>query len=73
MVLVSRKRRRYFIIRITLINVPINQNSFAPLAGSARLYSVILEIREDKDGEYFHLVTVWKATKAERELYEENS
>ena len=38
-----------------------------------RLYSVIFEIREDAEGEYFHLVTVWKATREERELYEEHS
>jgi len=38
-----------------------------------RLYSVIFEIREDAEGEYFHLVTLWKATREERELYEEHS
>src|SRR5207249_7223399 len=37
-----------------------------------RLYSVIFEIREDADGEYYHLITLWKATKEERKLYEEN-
>jgi len=37
-----------------------------------RLYSVIFEIREDTDGEYHHLITLWKATKEERKLYEEN-
>jgi len=37
-----------------------------------RLYSVILEIREDKGGEYFHLVTLWKATSKEQMLYEKN-
>ncbi len=37
-----------------------------------RLYSVILEIREDKGGEYFHLVTLWKATSEEQMLYEKN-
>lgn len=37
-----------------------------------RLYSVILEIREDKDGEYYHLVTLWRSTKEERDLYEKN-
>ena len=26
-----------------------------------RLYSLILEIREDKDGEFYHLVTLWKS------------
>lgn len=36
------------------------------------LYSLILEIREDKDGEYFHLVTLWKSTTEEKKLYEEN-
>ena len=38
-----------------------------------RLYSVIFEVREDRDGEYFHLVTLWKATRQEQKLYEENS
>jgi uncharacterized DUF497 family protein len=38
-----------------------------------RLYSVIYEIREDKLGEIFHLVTLWKSTKEEIRLYEENS
>jgi uncharacterized DUF497 family protein len=37
-----------------------------------RLYSVILEIREDKVGEYYHLVTLWKATKEEQRLYEKD-
>ena len=38
-----------------------------------RLYSVIFEIREDEEGEILHLVTLWKATKEEIRLYEENS
>lgn len=38
-----------------------------------RLYSVIFEVRKDKEGEYYHLVTFWKATKRERELYEEHA
>ena len=37
------------------------------------LYSVIYEVREDDDGEYYHLVTLWKATKQEEDLYEKNS
>ena len=37
-----------------------------------RLYSLILEIREDKDGEYYHLVTLWKSTRDEQKVYEEN-
>jgi uncharacterized DUF497 family protein len=37
-----------------------------------RLFSLVLEIRQDKDGEYFHLVTLWKSTAEEEKLYEEN-
>ena len=37
------------------------------------LYSLIFEMREDEQGEYYHLVTLWKATKEERQLYEEHS
>ncbi len=36
-----------------------------------RLYTVIFEMREDEEGEYCHLVTLWKATRREQELYEE--
>jgi uncharacterized DUF497 family protein len=38
-----------------------------------RLYSAIYEVREDEEGEYHRLVTLWKATKAEEELYAQNS
>jgi len=38
-----------------------------------QLYSLIFEIREDKEGEYYHLVTLWKATQQEQQLYEENA
>ena len=38
-----------------------------------RLYTVIFEMREDESGEYFHLVTLWRATREEQQLYEENS
>jgi uncharacterized DUF497 family protein len=37
------------------------------------LYSVIFEVRRDEDGEVLHLVTLWKSTKEEVRLYEENS
>ncbi len=37
------------------------------------LYTIVYEEREDKDGEYYHLVTLWKATKTERLNYEENT
>jgi uncharacterized DUF497 family protein len=38
-----------------------------------KLYTVVYEEREDKEGEYYHLVTHRKATKAERLAYEENT
>jgi uncharacterized DUF497 family protein len=38
-----------------------------------QLYAVIFEVREDNEGEYFHLVTLWKATKQEQRLYEQPS
>jgi uncharacterized DUF497 family protein len=37
----------------------------------ATLYSLIFEVREDEDGEFYHLVTLWKATREEQRLYEE--
>jgi uncharacterized DUF497 family protein len=36
------------------------------------LCSVIFEIRRDANGEYYHLVTAWKATKEEQQNYAEN-
>lgn len=38
-----------------------------------KLYSVVFEFREDEEGEILHLVTLWKSTKEEIRLYEENS
>ncbi len=38
-----------------------------------KLYSVIFEVREDEEGEYYHLATLWKATKQEEKLYEKHS
>ena len=35
------------------------------------LLSVIYEIRYDESGEYVWLVTYWKSTKREREIYEQ--
>ena len=37
------------------------------------LYTVIYEVREDDEGEYYHLVTLWKSTKQEENLYEQYS
>ena len=36
-------------------------------------YTVIFEMREDNDGEYCHLVTLWRSTAEEQELYEEHT
>ncbi len=38
-----------------------------------RLYTLIFEVREDREGEYYRLVTLWKATKEEQQLYEKHS
>lgn len=38
-----------------------------------KLYSVIYELRQDSQGEYLHLVTLWKSTKQEEQLYAEHS
>jgi uncharacterized DUF497 family protein len=37
----------------------------------ARMCSVIFEVRHDAVGEYYHLVTAWKATKQEVQAYAE--
>ena len=39
---------------------------------AGRLFTVIFEERVDNEGEYYHLVTLWKSTQHERKLYEEN-
>ena len=39
---------------------------------NGHLYSVIFEVREDEEGDYYHLITLWKSTLEEQELYEEN-
>ena len=38
-----------------------------------RLYTIIFEIRQDREGDYYHLVTLWKSTRQEQKLYEEYS
>ncbi len=37
------------------------------------LFTVIFEWREDAEGEYYHLVTLWRSTTQEQQLYEEHS
>jgi uncharacterized DUF497 family protein len=36
------------------------------------LCSVIFEIRHDSEGQYYHLITAWKATDEEEQSYAEN-
>ena len=38
-----------------------------------RLCSLIFEVRHDSQGEFHHLVTAWKATRQEQEIYAENT
>jgi uncharacterized DUF497 family protein len=40
---------------------------------SAQLYTLIFEMREDEEGEYYHFVTLWRSTKQEQQLYEQNT
>jgi uncharacterized DUF497 family protein len=35
--------------------------------------SVIFEVQEDEEGEILHLVTLWRSTREEIQMYEENS
>ena len=39
---------------------------------NGKLYSIIFEIRQDNQGDYYHLVTLWKSTSGEIKLYEKN-
>jgi uncharacterized DUF497 family protein len=38
-----------------------------------RLFSLIFEVREDDEGEIHRLVTLWKSTRKEEELYAKNT
>jgi uncharacterized DUF497 family protein len=38
-----------------------------------RLFSLVFEFRRDEEGEFYHLVTLWKSTREEEELYAQNS
>ena len=37
------------------------------------LFTGIFEVREDAEGEYYDLVTLWRATAQEQELYAEHT
>ena len=45
---------------------------FRAIGCGDRLCSVIFEIRRDAEGEYYRLITAWKATKKEEQSYAEN-
>ncbi|HKT48488.1 MAG TPA: BrnT family toxin [Candidatus Acidoferrales bacterium] len=51
-------------------DVPEQYRAIGWAAG--QLYSLVFEVREDREGEFYHLVTLWKATKEERTLYEKH-
>ena len=53
------------------LDIPEQQRAIGWVAD--RLYTLIFEVREDAEGEYYHLVTLWKATRQEQQLYEEHS
>ena len=40
---------------------------------AGRLWSVIFEERTDNEGQYYHLVTLWKSTNQEEVIYERES
>ncbi|HKW74709.1 MAG TPA: BrnT family toxin [Terriglobales bacterium] len=40
---------------------------------AGKLYTLIFEIRDDAQGEYYRLITLWKSTREEERLYEESS
>jgi uncharacterized DUF497 family protein len=67
--------RELFAKPIGWIGDPTFRNSFRSSDGwvAGRLYSVIFEVKEDEKGEILHLVTLWRSTKGEIRLYEENS
>ncbi len=62
-------RHRYFLRHMN----DIPEQFCATGRAKAKLYSVIYEVRNDDLGEYYHLVTLWKATKEEIAHYEENA
>jgi hypothetical protein len=38
-----------------------------------KAFSVVFEVRQDEEGEILHLVTLWRSTREEVRMYEENS
>lgn len=61
-------------IRFISISVTKFQSSSVQLGGLADNFTpLFFEVREDREGEYYHLVTLWKATKQEQQHYEEHT
>lgn len=70
----SKKHKKSSRARITLTNARTFRHSSARSVWvGGRLYTVIFEVRENGESEYYHLVTLWKATQEEQQLYEEHS
>jgi uncharacterized DUF497 family protein len=70
----SRRREKSFRILIILDQPSDLPEQYRAIGWARpRLYTVIFEVREDEEGECFHLVTLWRATRQEQQLYEENS
>ena len=69
-----RKRKRSLVARITRTGDRICPNNTRAIGWvRGKLFALIFEIREDDSGEFYHLVTLWRATREEQHLYEENS
>jgi uncharacterized DUF497 family protein len=68
------KRRRKFSRTDTTLTVSDLPEQYRAIGWvGEQLYTVIFEVRQDEEGEYYHLVTLWKATKQEQQLYGEHS
>jgi uncharacterized DUF497 family protein len=52
-------------------DVPVQYRAIGWVGDS--LYALIFEVREDREGECYHLVTLCKSTREEQQLYEEHS
>jgi uncharacterized DUF497 family protein len=71
---VLRRRRRSSCIPTTLTSATDLPEQYRAIGWvGERLYALIFEVREDQEGDYYHLVTLWRATRQEQQLYEEHS
>ena len=66
------RRRRYSTRRTCWTKRTTIRNSSAQSDGAVGAYvRLFFEIRHDSEGEYYHLVTAWRATKEEEQAYVE--